>query len=207
MSRGWFGPGHHQIVQGGNQQGHIMDVGRAGDDRERDATPVGEQAALASFFSPDPSGWARHILAPGALCPWPRQCFANPKRSLPSRHIPPVRLAKAPEKSPLCANSGNAYEWRWPPPIPWAAPSTDSRCARRKRWPQRFAAEASVFSRRPVCVDRADRQAAFEAEEKVQRRPKTHPIFPKISFVASWELIFTQIASGRQVLFTDKLLE
>lgn len=41
------------VIQRGRQQPHIVDVGRAGDDRERDSTPVYKQAALAAFFSPD----------------------------------------------------------------------------------------------------------------------------------------------------------
>ena len=51
---GGLGPGDDHPVEGGRQQDPIIDVGRAADDRERDATPVGEHTALASFFFPDP---------------------------------------------------------------------------------------------------------------------------------------------------------
>jgi len=37
----------------------VIDVGCGHDDRQRDATPVHQQVALAALFFPDPSGWAR----------------------------------------------------------------------------------------------------------------------------------------------------
>lgn len=45
----------------------IIDVGCGHDDRQRDATPVHQQVALAAFFFPDPSGWGRQLLGPAAL--------------------------------------------------------------------------------------------------------------------------------------------
>lgn len=54
-------------IQGRRQQFDIMHVGPAGDKRERDATPVHEQAAFASIFFPDPWGWPPRIPVPAAL--------------------------------------------------------------------------------------------------------------------------------------------
>ena len=47
--------------------GDIIDVRCGHDERQRDATAVHEQVALAAFFSPDRSGSARPPLAPWAL--------------------------------------------------------------------------------------------------------------------------------------------
>ena len=47
--------------------GDVIDVRCGHDERQRDATAVHEQVALAAFFSPDRSGSARPLLAPRAL--------------------------------------------------------------------------------------------------------------------------------------------
>jgi len=147
-----LGPGNHDTVQGRNQEHHIIDVGRAADDRERDATPVGEDAALASIFFPDRWGWDRRILEPKALYPALHRCIANPRQCPPFGHIPPVRPARSSRKTRLAASFENTDEWRWRCHIPSARLSTGSRCATHKRWPRRFVAAASVCARLPVCV-------------------------------------------------------
>ena len=45
----------------------VMDVGSGHDDRQRDATPVDENVALGTFFSPCPLGWALRIRVPAVL--------------------------------------------------------------------------------------------------------------------------------------------
>ena len=45
---------------------HIVHVGAGDHQRQRDATPVHQQVALAPIFFPDPSGWALQLLVPGA---------------------------------------------------------------------------------------------------------------------------------------------
>lgn len=53
-------------VEHRRELGHIVLIGSGHDDRQRDATPVPQQVALAALFSPDQSGSARPLLAPGA---------------------------------------------------------------------------------------------------------------------------------------------
>jgi hypothetical protein len=45
----------------------IMTMGPGHDQRQRDAMPVHQKMALASLFSPYPSGSGRRLLAPGVL--------------------------------------------------------------------------------------------------------------------------------------------
>ena len=45
----------------------VIDVRPGHDDRQRDATPVYQQMALAPIFFHDPSGRGRQLLAPAAL--------------------------------------------------------------------------------------------------------------------------------------------
>ena len=45
---------HHDLIQSRCEQLDIMHVRSAGDERERDAKPVDQQAALAPLFFPDP---------------------------------------------------------------------------------------------------------------------------------------------------------
>ena len=51
------------------QQFHIMGVGSADDERQRDSTRVYEKAAFAPIFSPDPWGWVQRIPALKVPCP------------------------------------------------------------------------------------------------------------------------------------------
>lgn len=43
---------------------HVMCVGSGHDERQRDATPVHQQMAFASVFSPDPSDSGQQLLVP-----------------------------------------------------------------------------------------------------------------------------------------------
>ncbi len=54
-------------IEGHGQQFDVMHVGPAGGGRERDPTPVHEQAALAAFFPPDPSDCGPHTPRPAGL--------------------------------------------------------------------------------------------------------------------------------------------
>ena len=45
---------------------HIVRVGAGDHQRQRDATPVHQQVALAPIFFPDPWGWAPQLPVPGA---------------------------------------------------------------------------------------------------------------------------------------------
>ena len=54
------------LIQCRFQKFHIMHLRACGDYRQRDSIRVDEQAALGSFFSPDPWGSGRPPLAPKA---------------------------------------------------------------------------------------------------------------------------------------------
>lgn len=54
-------------VERGGQEPHVMPVGAAHDEGERDAIRVDEEAAFRAFFSPDPSGSARRLRGRGGL--------------------------------------------------------------------------------------------------------------------------------------------
>jgi len=56
----------HDGLQHGIELRVVMLIGLGHDERQGDATPVHQQVALAAFFFPDLSGWARHLLAPSA---------------------------------------------------------------------------------------------------------------------------------------------
>jgi hypothetical protein len=64
-----FRPRQRRSVQGGLQQFHVMHVGSAGDERQRDATRVDQQTSLAPIFFPDPWGSVPRIRWPMALFP------------------------------------------------------------------------------------------------------------------------------------------
>jgi len=55
--------GHHGI-EGGHQLGDVISIGRGHDDRQRDATGVDQQHALAPIFFPGRWGWARPTPGP-----------------------------------------------------------------------------------------------------------------------------------------------
>lgn len=60
------GPLDHDGIENQLETFAVMHVGSGHDERQRDATPVHQQVALASFFSPDPLGWDRYLLVPSA---------------------------------------------------------------------------------------------------------------------------------------------
>jgi len=48
---------NHDGIENGRQLRNIMPIGSGHDERQRDATSVYQQMALAPIFSPDPWGW------------------------------------------------------------------------------------------------------------------------------------------------------
>jgi hypothetical protein len=62
-----LGQEENQTTQHCLQLAHVMSVGSGDDQRQRDATPVDQQMALAPIFFPGPSGWDPRPLLPGGL--------------------------------------------------------------------------------------------------------------------------------------------
>ena len=56
-----------EAIQCGLKVHHVMPLGPAHDEGQRDSIPVDEEAALGPFFSPGPSGSARR--SPGRAAP------------------------------------------------------------------------------------------------------------------------------------------
>ena len=75
---------------GRQRRRHQGDIGRlraAHDKRQRDATPVDQQAALAPIFFPDPWDSGRPPREPTGLCSMIRPGVAIATQSRPSRHM------------------------------------------------------------------------------------------------------------------------
>ena len=166
---------HYKLVQRGLKQFYVMRVCAAGDDRERDANPVDQQASFAPIFFPDPWGWDPRIRLQAALCASRRRYSANSMQWLPSRHTRPVRLATDEERSPPAATSESANVLHWRCQTRAVEPSIGNRCATRKRWRKRFGAAAWACGRHQACEDKRDSLTAVEEESMAQPSPKTHP--------------------------------
>jgi len=165
---------HYQLVQRGLKQFYVMRVCAAGDERERDANPVDQQASLAPIFSPDPRDWGPRIRLQAALCASRRRCSANSMQWLPSRRTQPVRLATDEERSPPAAIFENANVQHWRCQTRVEEPSIGSPCATRKRWRRRSGAAAWACDRHQVCEDKRDSLTAVGEQSMAQPSPKTH---------------------------------
>ena len=85
-------------IQDDFQLSYVMSIRPGDDDRERDAMLFHQQMAFASFFSPGPSDSDQPPLAPKALWSWRYQYFATTRICPPCHRIPPIRLARWPER-------------------------------------------------------------------------------------------------------------
>ena len=179
---GRLGPPHHDRVQRLGQQLHVVAIGPGDDKRERGATAVYEQAALGSFFFPDPSGCSPPPLAPKELCLASRPGFAIPKRCLPSRRPPPARRATGARKTLSAAMFGSGDESRWRCQNSWAEPSIGSRCATQRRWRRKSRAVKSVCVLRPAAdgTGARARRADGAAAREVRPATKAHRTLPRI---------------------------
>jgi hypothetical protein len=165
---------HHELVQRGFEQFYVMCVCAAGDERERDANPVDQQASFAPIFSPYPWGWGPRIRLQAALCASRRRCSASSMQWLPSRRTRPVRHATDERRSRPAAISGSANVQHWGCQTRVEEPSTGNRCATRKRWRKRFGAAAWACDRHQVYEDKRDPRTAVGQGSTAQPSPKTH---------------------------------
>ena len=206
VPRRGFGSLDHNGVQRQAQQFHVVPIGPGDDKGERGATPVHQQTAFGSFFSPDLSGYSPPLLGPEALCPASRPGFAIPKRSPPSRRIRPGPRATSAQRTPGYANAESAGGSRWHCQSSWAAPSTGSRCAAHTQWRRRCGAAKWLSARRPLAADTcavallADCAAAATA----RRVTKARRTLPKTGLLPCSNGI--QRRFHGQILFKDKLL-
>ncbi len=176
MGRILLWPRHYQAVPGRLQQLDVMHVGSADDERQRDATAVGQQAALAPIFPPGPSGSVQRTRWQAELFPWPRRCFATPTRCRASHRTRPTPPATGEGKTPPPASPESTGGPRWRCRIPSATPSTGTPCAAHTRWPKRPDARASACGQPQLCGDTPDLQPARGLESEAPPGSTTHPI-------------------------------
>ncbi len=147
----------------------IIDIGSGHDDRQRDATTVHQEVALASFFSPDPSGWDQRPLEPKGLSSSIHRRFAIARRSPPSRRTQQGRLSREPRRSLLLPIQESVCGRSWRCRIALGAkPSIGTQSAGHKRWPRRLGGRALG----------ADRLQAFGCIAFLGRFPWEEPTAP-----------------------------
>src|SRR5680860_1567287 len=175
----WRGTLHHDGVKDHGNLADIMSIGSGHDERERDATTVHQQVALAPIFFPDPSGSARRLLEPAVPSSSPRRYSAIAMRCLPARRTLPVRPAIGLRTPPLAATPESACGWRSRcRTVPSAVPSTDSPCATQKRSPRTPSAPLWVCAPRRACAHSPWPTRDGALESTVPPVPRKHPTRP-----------------------------
>jgi len=196
---------HDQAVQRGHQEPHVMPVRPADDYRQRDSMAVHEEAAFRALFFPDPSGWPRRPLGPGALFRGPHRHSATPRRSLRARRIPPGPVATAGRRPRRASRRGSIYGWNWHSrTAPWGALSTGSRSARHTRCPRKRAGGPAVSAHPRVCGDTAAPSGVSGAGSAERLWPTRHRTRSRIGVRSCWNA--TMRAIFPQYLITDKFV-
>ena len=180
------------------QQRHLRRLRTADDQRQRDATRVDQQAALAPVFFPDPWDWGRRHPAPEERCSTSHHCVAMSTRCQPTHHIRRGRPARAAQRTRRPASVRHADGWRWDcRTVLWATPSIGCRFARQRRSRQRpvEAVTVSVPLRASGHIPDVDHVAARESA--VRLSAKTHPkrAMMESSVFVSWResLVYSAI--------------
>ncbi len=166
---------HHDPSQCPIQKLGVVHVGAADDDRQRESMAVDQQAAFASFFSPGRSGSGLHTGLPEELFPSPRRLPATARLCRACRHTRPVRPARASGKIPPRASSENTDAPRWPSRTRRAMLSIECRCAERKPWPRKPAAQASACVPLQPCAGTSSPLSACASESAVPPCSTNHP--------------------------------
>ena len=126
--------GHGQTFHRGPYQLHVMTVGAVHRQTHRNALSFGQQAALDPAFTSVSGIGAGFFPRPRVIWSWLRPCSPNSSPAPSVRHSVPVPPATAPgtlQRQPIPESAGG----RWTQSrCPWRpAPSTDRRCAARRR--------------------------------------------------------------------------
>ena len=176
----WRGTLHRDGIKDHGDLADIMSICPGHDDRQRDATTVHQQMALAPIFFPDPSGLARRLPEPVALSSSLRRCSAIATQCLPSRRTPPTQLSTGLQTRQPSATPESACELRSRyQSVRPAAPSTDTPCATRTQSPRTPRADPSACVRRQVCAQTsASATAPPVAGSTVRRAPRMHRKLP-----------------------------
>lgn len=189
---------------------HVVSLGAAHDNRERDAMTVHQQAAFAPFFFPDPLDFYPQPPEPRALSEGNRLCFAIPTQSLPFHRIPPIRFSKAHGKNRPFPIPKNTYESnsRFQIGI-WVWLSIEFPFAEQNKSLQKLVEQEAASGHHQVFCDKPAMDRVAVEVLAVPLWPRMHPTPPRNTPLAFWFFpyqkycFFIDIA---QVLFTDKLL-
>src|SRR3990167_11204648 len=118
-------------------------------------------------------------IEPAEPSSWPRRYSAIATRCLQNRRTRPTRLSTGLRIRLLSATQDSACEWHSRYQIVrLAAPSTDSPCARRKRWPRIPAAPLWVCAHPRLCVHILWRTPADALAAAARPAAKRRPILP-----------------------------
>ena len=145
-------------------------MGTGHDERQRDATTVHQQMALAPIFSPGPLDWVQRSIAPWGPSSSRRQCFASARRCLQGRRIRQARASirlQTPRPSPT-PEIGHESHWNCQSAPP-GAPSTGTLCAAHKQSPRRPVGVLSACAPRLPCACSYDPPGAGGQESVAQR--------------------------------------
>lgn len=152
----------------------VMYVGPCHDERQRDATAVHQQVALAAFFFPDPSGCGPPTPGPAALSSLHHQYFASARRCPASGRTRQGPSSISLQRNPQPPTQGIVCGWHLRcQSAPWAAPSTGSQCAVHRRWLKTPVGQAWAVVPPLVCEHRFCLQLG-EGESVAPPAARTH---------------------------------
>jgi hypothetical protein len=169
----------YDVVQGVRQQLHVVLLGSADDEGQRDSTAVDENASLAPIFFPDLSGCDRLLREQVALCLNRHRYFAIARQYPPSRRIRQDRPSIISRKSPPSAIQGSSGVLHWDcRNVLSAPPSTVCRCVIHTQSRQKRFVAGLVFAlllgREGICVV----AHAFYRVSEALPSPRTHQRSP-----------------------------
>jgi hypothetical protein len=163
-----------------------MPIGSADDDRQRDATSVGQEVALGPHFFPGPLGSSRRTLLP--VAPWsrPHRYFATPKQFPPSHRTQQVPNATERQTHLRVPTPETGCEWRLRSQRHlWEGPSTDSPYEEQTRCLQGPIALTLAYVHRLACACSLDSDPAAAMEAGAPLGSRRHPTIPS-SPIATW---------------------
>ncbi len=204
-SLGRVGSFDHHAVEYRTELRDVMAIRSGHDERQRDATTVHQQMALAPIFSPDPLGWAQRFPVPWALSSWRRQCFAIAMQCLRARHIrqgPASKDSQIHLRSPI-QESGHVSHWHCRT-VQRAVLSTGTPCAKHKRLPRIRGVGLWACGLRQPCACSSDFPGAGAAGSMSVHVARIHLSLPRIwPLSSSLQTRYSRLGDDYP-LFTDR---
>jgi hypothetical protein len=183
---GWLRSLDYDDIKHGFELGYVMPAGSGHDERQRDATTVDQQMALAPIFSPGPLDWVQQLIAPWVLSSLRRQCFAIARRCLQSHRTRQARSSINPQKPLPSPTPKIWHESRWHcQTAQRGVPSTGSLYATHKQWPQRQAGDLWACVRHRPCGRSFDLPSVGVLESAALHASRIHRSRPMIWLLPS----------------------